>query len=137
MIERFYDPTSGAIELDGVNLNEINIQWLRSQLGLVSQEPVLFDLTIAENIKLGMLNATQEEVECAAKLANAHDFILGFPQGYETSVGFAGDQVSGGEKQRIALGKLNWGSPCESTHLTALDCSFLLKQRALSLGNLV
>jgi len=107
LIERFYDPTSGAVELDGVNLKEINIQWLRGQLGLVSQEPVLFDTTIAENIRLGLPNATQEQIESAAKKANAHDFIVSFPDGYETSVGSAGDQVSGGQKQRIAIGKLH------------------------------
>lgn len=130
MIERFYDPTSGVITLDAVDLKDINIQWLHSQLGLVSQEPILFDTTIAENIRMGAPDATQEQIESAAKQANAHDFIVSFPDGYDTSgrqwkasscsselhsnhilaclslyvVGSGGDQISGGEKQRIAIG---------------------------------
>ena len=94
MIERFYDPTSGSIELDGVNLKDLNIEWLRSQLGLVGQEPVLFDTTIAENIRLGMPEATQKDIEIAAKQANAYDFIVSFPDGFETQVGTGGTQVS-------------------------------------------
>ncbi len=85
LIERFYDPTSGRIMLDGVDLKEINIQWLHSQLGLVGQEPILFDTTIAENIRMGAPDATKEQIESAAKQANAHDFIVSFPDGYDTS----------------------------------------------------
>jgi len=94
LLERFYDPTSGSIELDGVNLKELNVEWLRDQLGLVGQEPVLFDTTIAENIRLGLPEATQEDVENAAKVANAHEFIVSFPDGYDTLVGIGGTQVS-------------------------------------------
>lgn len=94
LIERFYDPTSGCVELDGVNLKDLNVEWLHSQLGLVGQEPVLFDTTISENIRLGMPEATQEDIKTAAKQANAHDFIVSFPDGYDTLVGVGGTQVS-------------------------------------------
>lgn len=80
-------------------------QWLRDQLGLVGQEPVLFDTTIKENIRFGCLEATQEQVESAAKEANCHDFIVRFPDGYDTEVGEGGIQVSGGQKQRIAIAR--------------------------------
>jgi ATP-binding cassette subfamily B (MDR/TAP) protein 1 len=111
LIERFYDPTSGRIMLDGVDLKEINIQWLHSQLGLVGQEPILFDTTIAENIRMGAPDATKEQIESAAKQANAHDFIVSFPDGYDTSVGSGGDQISGGQKQRIAIARALIGRP--------------------------
>lgn len=95
LIERFYDPSSGSIELEGVNVKDLNVEWLRSQLGFVGQEPVLFDTTIAENIRFGMPEgATQEDIENAAKQANAHDFIVSFPDGYNTLVGIGGTQVS-------------------------------------------
>jgi ABC-type multidrug transport system fused ATPase/permease subunit len=97
LIERFYDPDSGSVELDGVDLKELNVHWLREQFGLVSQEPVLFDTTILENIRFGFPGATQEQVESAATLANAHNFIVEFPDGYETQVGEGGTQVSGGK----------------------------------------
>lgn len=77
-----------------MNLKDMNVEWLRGQLGLVGQEPVLFDLSIADNIRLGLPNATQEDIESAAKQANAHDFIVAFPDGYETQVGIGGTQVS-------------------------------------------
>jgi ABC-type multidrug transport system fused ATPase/permease subunit len=93
LIERFYDPSSGSVELDGVNLKDLNVEFLHSQLGLVGQEPLLFDTTIAENIRLGMPGASQEDIETAAKQANAHDFISSFPDGYETCVGAGGTQV--------------------------------------------
>lgn len=105
LIERFYDPTSGCVELDGVNLKDLNVRWLRDQLGLVSQEPTLFNTSIAENIKYGCPDATQEQVEVAARQANAHDFISSFPFGYDTYVGERGTQVSGGQKQRIAIAR--------------------------------
>ena len=117
LVERFYDPAFGSVELDGVNLKNLNVQWLRGQLGLVSQEPVLFDTTVAENIRLGMPNATQEQIENAAKQANAHDFIMSFPDGYMTNVGSVGDQVSGGQKQRIAIGKLDGNQRPSAMHL--------------------
>lgn len=97
LIERFYDPISGIVELDGVDLREINVPWLREQFGLVSQEPVLFDTTIKENIRLSYPDATMEEIESAAREANAYDFIVSFPDKWDTQVGEGGAQVSGGQ----------------------------------------
>jgi ATP-binding cassette subfamily B (MDR/TAP) protein 1 len=105
LMERFYDPNSGVIEFCGVDMKELNVHWLRDQLGLVSQEPILFDTTIEQNIRYGKSGATQEEVEEAAKMANAHDFITSFPKGYQTHVGQGSTLVSGGEKQRLALAR--------------------------------
>jgi ATP-binding cassette subfamily B (MDR/TAP) protein 1 len=96
LIERFYDPNTGSIELDGINLRDINVHHLRSLIGYVGQEPTLFATTIAGNIQYGNPGATQEEIETAAKMANAHDFISSFPDGYFTQVGDKGAQLSGG-----------------------------------------
>jgi ATP-binding cassette subfamily B (MDR/TAP) protein 1 len=106
LIERFYDPQHGSITLDGTDLRKLNIKWLREQIGLVSQEPVLFALSIRDNIAIGSPEATQEKIEEAAKKANAHDFIMSFPQGYDTQVGDQGAQLSGGQKQRIAIARV-------------------------------
>jgi len=111
LLERFYDPTSGSITLDGNKLSDLNVRWLRQQIGLVSQEPKLFACTIRENIKIGRPDATDEEVEAAAKKANAHDFISTFPEGYETDVGNEGTQLSGGQKQRIAIARVLINKP--------------------------
>ncbi|KDO28007.1 hypothetical protein SPRG_07286, partial [Saprolegnia parasitica CBS 223.65] len=105
LLERFYDPASGAVFLDGHDLRSLNVQSLRSHISIVSQEPVLFAGTIADNIATGKPNATKAEIEDAAKKANAHDFIMRFPNGYETTVGDRGVQVSGGQKQRIAIAR--------------------------------
>lgn len=105
MIERFYDPQFGAIEFEGTNIKDLNVQWLREQLGLVSQEPTLFNTTIGENIKYGLQSASQQDIEEAARKANAHDFITSFPNGYNTEVGENSTQVSGGQKQRIAIAR--------------------------------
>ena len=99
LIERFYDPTKGEVLLDGINLRELNLQWLRKEVGLVSQMPVLFPTTIYENIVFGRSDkVTLEEVHQAAKQANAHDFIMSFPKGYDTLVGEQGTQLSGGQR---------------------------------------
>jgi len=105
LVERFYDPDSGTVELEGIDVKKLNVKWLRDQLGLVSQEPTLFNTTIAENIRYGRPNATQEDIEAAAMEANAHTFITSFPEGYQTPVGEQGTKVSGGQKQRIALAR--------------------------------
>ncbi|KAL3670174.1 hypothetical protein V7S43_004489 [Phytophthora oleae] len=105
LLERFYDPAAGVITLDGNNLKELNVQWLREHVSLVSQEPVLFAGTIAENIELGKPGSTREEIIEAAKKANAFDFISNFPNGFDTDVGDRGAQVSGGQKQRIAIAR--------------------------------
>lgn len=81
LIERFYDPTSGSIRFDGADLKSLNVGWLRQQLGLVLQEPKLFGKSIRENISLGLPGVTQQDVERAAQMANAHDFIVSFPRG--------------------------------------------------------
>ncbi|RLN71558.1 hypothetical protein BBJ28_00020807, partial [Nothophytophthora sp. Chile5] len=105
LLERFYDPKAGTVTLDGNNLKELSLQWLRERISLVSQEPVLFAGTIAENIELGKPGASREEVIDAAKKANAFDFIANFPNGFDTDVGDRGAQVSGGQKQRIAIAR--------------------------------
>lgn len=105
LIERYYDPTSGSIYFDGIDLRDLNVKWLRDQIGLVSQEPTLFDVSIGQNIAYGRPDCTQEDIEEAARRANAHDFICEFPDGYDTLVGEAGSQLSGGQKQRVALSR--------------------------------
>ncbi|KUF91774.1 hypothetical protein AM588_10010239 [Phytophthora nicotianae] len=106
LIERFYDPVAGEVLLDGHNIKDLNLGWLRSQIGLVGQEPTLFIGTIAENISYGLAEQpSQQQIEEAAKMANAHDFITQFPDGYDTQVGMKGEQLSGGQKQRIAIAR--------------------------------
>ncbi|XP_044969027.1 ABC transporter B family member 4-like [Hordeum vulgare subsp. vulgare] len=106
LLERFYNPDSGIILLDGVEIKSLNTNWLRKQTGLVSQEPVLFNDTIRANIAYGKDGeVSEEELIAAAKASNAHDFISSLPQGYETSVGERGIQLSGGQKQRVAIAR--------------------------------
>ncbi|PNT72656.1 hypothetical protein BRADI_2g47410v3 [Brachypodium distachyon] len=106
LLERFYNPDSGTISLDGVEIKSLNINWLRGQTGLVSQEPVLFDNTIRANIAYGKDGeVTEEELIAAAKASNAHEFISSLPQGYDTTVGERGIQLSGGQKQRVAIAR--------------------------------
>eukprot|EP00898_Chlorokybus_atmophyticus_P004111 jgi/Chlat1/4700/Chrsp3S05626 len=105
LVERFYDPVDGEVLLDGVNIKTFNLRWLRMNIGLVSQEPVLFATTIRQNILYGREDATQHEVEAASRAANAHDFISRLPNGYDTHVGERGVQMSGGQKQRIAIAR--------------------------------
>jgi len=90
LVQRFYDPTDGRVLLDGTDLKNINVRDLRSCIGVVSQEPLLFDTTIEENIRYGKPDATFEEIVAAAESANAHDFIMAFPDGYKTNVGSRG-----------------------------------------------
>jgi len=97
LIERFYDPTSGRVTLDGIDIKDINVHHLRDHIGLVSQEPTLFATSIAGNIAYGCPGASQEQIEAAARMANAHDFIKSFPDGYDTQVGDKGTQLSGGK----------------------------------------
>jgi len=105
LLERFYDVASGSVQLDGTNIKDLNISWLRNQMALVSQQPVLFPRSIFYNIALGKDDATMEEVVEAAKMANAHNFISAFPAGYDTEVGDQGAQLSGGQKQRIVIAR--------------------------------
>ncbi|KAK7365105.1 hypothetical protein VNO80_13919 [Phaseolus coccineus] len=105
LLQRFYDPVEGEIRVDGVAIHKLQLKWLRSQMGLVSQEPALFATSIKENILFGREDATEEEVVEAAKASNAHTFISQLPQGYDTQVGERGIQMSGGQKQRIAIAR--------------------------------
>jgi ATP-binding cassette subfamily B (MDR/TAP) protein 1 len=114
LVERFYDPVRGNVYLDGHDVSTLNLRWLRQQISLVSQEPTLFGTTIYENIKHGLIgkkfeNESEElqkaRVIEAAKMANAHEFITGLPEGYETNVGERGFLLSGGQKQRIAIAR--------------------------------
>jgi len=105
LLTRFYDPTGGRILLDGTDLRDFRLKDLRAQFAIVLQEPVLFSTTIGENIAYGRPGATKEDIERAAKLANAHDFISALPAGYESLVGERGMALSGGERQRISLAR--------------------------------
>ncbi|KAG5452342.1 ATP-dependent translocase ABCB1, variant 2 [Clonorchis sinensis] len=105
LIQRFYDPAAGKVLIEDVELPLLDLKHFRSMIGCVQQEPVLFDGTIFDNIRMGKLDATPEEIIEAAKLANAHDFICTLPEGYETRVGEAGGGLSGGQKQRIAIAR--------------------------------
>lgn len=111
LIERFYDPTSGCILLDGNDIRDINVRWLRDHIGLVAQEPVLFGHSIKKNIAYGMEGATDQDIINAAKSSRAHDFIMHFPDGYDTLVGDKGEQLSGGQKQWIAIARILLRNP--------------------------
>ncbi|MEM1024951.1 MAG: ABC transporter transmembrane domain-containing protein [Myxococcota bacterium] len=111
LLFRFYDPVEGQIRLDGQDLRDYDIRWLRDQMGLVAQEPVLFSTTIAENIRFGRPGATQADIERAARDAYAHDFVLGLPDGYHTEVGERGVQLSGGQRQRLAIARALLADP--------------------------
>uniref|UniRef100_A0A8C7DKM6 ATP-binding cassette, sub-family B (MDR/TAP), member 4 n=1 Tax=Oncorhynchus kisutch TaxID=8019 RepID=A0A8C7DKM6_ONCKI len=107
LLERFYDPLQGTVMLDNSDAKKLNIDWLRAQMGIVSQEPVLFDCSLAENIAYGdnTRKVTMEEIQSAAKAANIHSFIDDLPQKYDTQAGDKGTQLSGGQKQRIAIAR--------------------------------
>ncbi|MEG4487993.1 ABC transporter ATP-binding protein [Microcoleus sp. D2_18a_B4] len=105
LLTRFYDPDKGRILFDGIDLRHATVRSLRSQVGLVSQDVILFNCSVRENIRMGYLQATDEQVEAAAKDAEIHQFILSLPQGYDTLVGDRGGQLSGGQRQRIALAR--------------------------------
>ncbi|KAF8043116.1 hypothetical protein BT93_A1458 [Corymbia citriodora subsp. variegata] len=112
LLQRFYDPNSGHITLDGVDIKQLQLKWLRQQMGLVSQEPVLFNETIRANIAYGKDgDATEQEIRAASELANAHKFISRLQQGYDTVVGERGVQLSGGQKQRVAIARAIVKSP--------------------------
>jgi ATP-binding cassette, subfamily B, bacterial len=105
LLTRFYDPDKGRILFDGIDLRHATVRSLRSQMGLVSQDVILFNCSVRENIRCGYLDATDEQVEAAAIAAEIHQFILTLPQGYDTPVGDRGGQLSGGQRQRIALAR--------------------------------
>ena len=136
LLVRLYDPPEGRVTLDGVDLRELDPAWLRREVGVVSQEPVLFSTTIAENVRYGRPEATDAEVRDAVRAANAEGFIRAFPDGLATRVGERGQQLSGGQKQRIAIARALLKDPRillldEAT--SALDAeSEALVQEALS-----
>ena len=105
LLPRFYDPISGRILLDGVDVQTLTLRSLRDQISLVLQEPLLFSSSVLDNIRYGRLDATVAEIVDAARAANAHDFIMKLPHGYETTIGERGAQLSGGERQRIAVAR--------------------------------
>jgi subfamily B ATP-binding cassette protein MsbA len=105
LIPRFYDPTRGSITIDGCDIRHVQMRSLREQIGIVPQETALFGGSVRDNIRYGKLDATQEEIEAAAKAANAHEFVTGMPDGYDTLVGERGVKLSGGQRQRIAIAR--------------------------------
>ncbi len=105
LLPRFYDVSTGAVCLDGHDVRDVTLASLRRQIGIVTQETVLFDDTIAANIAYGMPDATREAIEAAARAAHAHDFIMGQPSGYETAIGERGQRLSGGQQQRVAIAR--------------------------------
>src|SRR5690606_25905684 len=105
LIARFYKVTEGEVLIDGININDIKLSSLRSHIGMVLQEPFLFHGTIAENIRYGRPDASFDEVVEAARLANAHKFIMNLPDGYDTRIGERGVGLSGGERQRISIAR--------------------------------
>ncbi len=105
LLSRFYEPLSGEIQLDGHPLQSLKLNWLRNQIGIVSQEPILISTTILENIRYGKPEATEDEIRKAAAAANALEFIDSFPEGMQTRVGEKGIQLSGGQKQRVAIAR--------------------------------
>ena len=105
LLLRFYEASSGEVRIGGMNVRDVQLSSLRANIGLVSQDITLFDMPVADNIRLGNLDATQEEVEAAAKAAEIHEHIITLPDGYATMAGPAGSRFSGGERQRIALAR--------------------------------
>jgi subfamily B ATP-binding cassette protein MsbA len=111
LLYRFYEAQSGTISIDGVPINRIQRQSLREHVGIVPQDTILFDGTIRENIRYGRLDATDEEVEQAARSANVHEFVQGFKDGYETAIGERGITLSGGQRQRVAIARVMLKDP--------------------------
>jgi subfamily B ATP-binding cassette protein MsbA len=105
LVPRFHDVVKGELLIDGINIKEYSLESLRNQMGIVTQEAILFNDTIANNISLGMDDASPEQIEQAAKIANAHNFILQKENGYNTNIGERGNKLSGGEKQRATIAR--------------------------------
>ncbi|MCS6845162.1 MAG: ABC transporter ATP-binding protein/permease [Caldilineales bacterium] len=133
LIPRFYDPTAGRVLVDGRDVRDVTLKSLRRHIGIVLQEPFLFSATIAENIAYGRPDASMEEIVAAAQAANAHDFIVSFPKGYETRVGERGVTLSGGQKQRIAIARALLYDPRilildDSTSSVDTETEYLIQQ---------
>jgi len=133
LIPRFYDPTEGRILLDGRPLTELDPRWLRERIGSVPQDPMLFSISIAENIAYSLQDSGQEDIRAAAEAANAHEFIARFPDGYDTEVGERGVQLSGGQRQRVAIARAVLKNPRilildEATSALDAESEHLVKQ---------
>jgi subfamily B ATP-binding cassette protein MsbA len=111
LIPRFYEPTSGVIEIDGVDTKSVSLKELRRLMGIVTQETILFDDTVAANIAYARPDATRAEIEAAARAANAHDFVSAMPQGYDSRIGESGQLLSGGQRQRLAIARAILANP--------------------------
>jgi ATP-binding cassette subfamily B protein len=142
LLQRFYDPQSGSIELDGKDLREMPLAQLREQLAVVPQQPMLFSATVRYNIAYGRPDASQEEIELAARRAHAHDFISALPEGYDSDLGERGVRLSGGQRQRVALARAMLMDPkillldeatsaldAESEHQVQLAIAELMRER--------
>uniref|UniRef100_A0A7E4VAT3 Multidrug resistance protein 1 n=1 Tax=Panagrellus redivivus TaxID=6233 RepID=A0A7E4VAT3_PANRE len=105
LLMRFYNPESGSVTIDGVPIADLNVEWLRNTIGVVSQESVMFQATVADNLRIGKPDATHEEIVKACEMANAHNFIMKLPEEYDTFIGDGGVRLSGGQKQRIAIAR--------------------------------
>jgi len=105
LLPRFYDVTGGAISIDGHDLRRVTLSSLRAQIGIVTQETMLFDDTVAHNIAFGVPDASPADIEAAARAAHAHEFIVQLPQGYQTTIGERGQRLSGGQRQRLAIAR--------------------------------
>lgn len=130
---RFYDPLQGNISIDGVDVRNLDMKWLRTNIGVVNQEPCLFATTVAKNISYAKPEATMEEIQEAAKNANAHDFISRFTDGYETMCGEHGIALSVGQKQRVAIARAFIGNPKillldEATSALDSESEYLVQQ---------
>nr|WP_255695462.1 ABC transporter ATP-binding protein [Salinicoccus sp. ID82-1] len=139
LIPRFYDVTSGKVKLDGTDIRDYTIESLRNKVGIVMQDNVLFSDSIKENILLAKPDATEEEMLEAAKRANAHDFIMSLPEGYETEVGERGVKLSGGQKQRIAIARVFLKNPPilildEATSALDLESESIIQETLLELS---
>lgn len=133
LIPRFYDPTEGSVLLDGINVRDLTLKSLRQHISIVLQDPFLFSSTIAENIAYGRPDASQLDVEFAARAACAHEFIMTFPEGYETVVGERGVTLSGGQKQRVAIARALLCDPRvlildDSTSSVDTETEYLIQQ---------
>jgi ATP-binding cassette subfamily B protein len=133
LIPRFYDPLAGRILVDGVDIRDVRVASLRSHIGSVLQNPFLFGLTIEENIAYGRPDASRQEIVAAARAARAHEFVMGFPQGYETRVGERGVTLSGGQRQRLAIARALLYDPRilildDSTSSVDTETEYLIQQ---------
>jgi ATP-binding cassette subfamily B protein len=133
LIPRFYDVTQGSVCIDGLDVRELELESLRPQIGIVLQESLLFADTIRENIAYGRLDATDDEVVTAAKAARAHDFIMEFPDGYDTEVGERGVTLSGGQRQRVSIARALLMDPRilildDSTSSVDTETEYLIQQ---------